>query len=87
MENIRIMGVKVTPAVKDAAAIQTVLTLYGNIIRTRLGLNEEVDEQGNRYGIILLELAGDSEQFDLLEQRLTTIDGVVVKSMEFCCDD
>jgi len=83
MENICILGIKVTPAVKDATQVQTVLTLYGNIIRTRLGLNEETDEHGNRYGIILLELTGDTRQFELLEQRLNTIEGVVVKRMEF----
>ena len=82
MENICILGVKVTPDVKDTTQIQNVLTLYGNIIRTRLGLNEETDAQGNRYGIILLELAGDAEQFALLEQRLTAIEGVVVRRME-----
>jgi hypothetical protein len=82
MENIHILGIKVTPEVKDTTQIQTVLTLYGNIIRTRLGLNEETDAQGNRYGIILLELAGDAEQFTLLEQRLTAIEGVVVRRME-----
>jgi hypothetical protein len=82
MENIHILGIKVTPDVKDTTRIQTVLTLYGNIIRTRLGLNEETDTQGNRYGIILLELTGDAEQFTLLEQRLTAIEGVVVRRME-----
>ncbi|MCK7482845.1 MAG: hypothetical protein M0C28_41290 [Candidatus Moduliflexus flocculans] len=57
--------------------------MYGNIIRTRLGLNEETDEYGNRYGIILLELAGDPEQFDAFEQRLSKIEGLTVQSMEF----
>ncbi len=83
MKSTRIIGVKVSPELSDATQLQQILTLYGNIIRTRLGLNEEVDEQGNRYGIILLELAGDTEQFNLLQQRLSALDGVVVKSMEF----
>lgn len=83
METIRIVGLKVAPEVHDATQIQSILTMYGNIIRTRLGLNEEVDEAGNRYGIILLELAGDTEQFDVLQHRLNRIEGLVVKSMEF----
>ncbi len=83
MNTIRIIGIKVTPQVKDATQIQAILTMYGNIIRTRLGLNEETDEAGNRYGIILLELTGDPEQFDLLQQRLDKIEGLSVKSMEF----
>jgi hypothetical protein len=83
MEPIRIIGIKVTPEVQDATLIQSILTMYGNIIRTRLGLNEEVDEAGNRYGIILLELSGDREQFDVLQHRLERIEGVVVKWMEF----
>jgi len=83
METIRIIGIKVTPTLKDATQLQHILTLYGNIIRTRLGLNEEVDADGNRYGIILLELVGDASQFNHLEQRLSALDGVTVKSMEF----
>ncbi len=83
MEKIRIIGIRVTPQVQDAVQIQNILTMYGNIIRTRLGLNEETDEQGNRYGIILLELAGDPDQFEALQQRLLKIDGLSVKSMEF----
>jgi len=83
MKATRIIGIKVTPELSDATQLQQILTLYGNIIRTRLGLNEEVDPEGNRYGIILLELAGDAEQFNMLEQRLIALDGVVVKSMEF----
>jgi hypothetical protein len=83
MEPIRIIGIKVTPDVSDATQVQSILTMYGNIIRTRLGLNEEVDEKGNRYGIILLELSGDPEQFEMLQRRLERIDGLVVKHMEF----
>lgn len=83
MESIRIIGIKVTPFVKDAAEIQTILTLFGNIIRTRLGLNEEVDSSGNRYGIILLELIGDRDQFNQLQNRLADIDGISVKVMDF----
>lgn len=83
MEKIRIIGIRVTPEVQDAVQIQNILTMYGNIIRTRLGLNEETDDQGNRYGIILLELAGDPVQFEALQQRLLKIGGLSVQSMEF----
>ncbi|HRZ42379.1 MAG TPA: hypothetical protein P5228_06725 [Bacteroidales bacterium] len=83
MEKIRIIGIRVTPEVQDAVQIQNILTMYGNIIRTRLGLNEETDDRGNRYGIILLELSGDPEQFDALQERLLKIHGLSVQSMEF----
>ncbi len=83
MESIRIVGIKVSPSLQDATKLQSVLTLYGNIIRTRLGLNEDVDEAGNRYGIILLELVGDQYQFNQLQNRLATIEGIIVKVMDF----
>jgi hypothetical protein len=83
MEKIRIIGIRVTPEVQDPSKLQSVLTMYGNIIRTRLGLNEETDSRGNRYGIILLELAGDVEQFDMLQERLGKIEGISVQSMAF----
>lgn len=83
MENIRFMGIKVTPKVKDVSKLQAILTMYGNIIRTRLGLNEECDDQGNRYGIIILELTGNKSEFDSLQAKLRSINGLELKTMEF----
>ena len=83
MESIRIIGIKITPSVKDTTEIQSILTMFGNIIRTRLGLNEEMDPSGNRYGIILLELVGDQNQFNQLQNKLATIDGITIRVMDF----
>lgn len=83
MEKIRIIGLKVSSEIADPKQIQPVFTMYGNIIRTRLGLHEEEGETGKRFGIILMELVGDEEQFDALQARLESIEGVSVQSMDF----
>lgn len=83
MENIRIVGLKVSSEVTDPKEIQAIFTMYGNIIRTRLGLHEADEESGKRFGIILMELVGDTEQFEALQQRMENIKGVTVKSMDF----
>jgi hypothetical protein len=83
MQKIRILGVKVSEKIKHPEKIQQIFSMYGNIIRTRIGLNEEKDGFAQLYGIILLELYGDEKQFDALEKKLHAINGIDVQSMNF----
>ncbi len=83
MQKIRILGVTVSEKIKHPEQIQQIFSMYGNIIRTRIGLNEEKDGFAQLYGIILLELFGDEEQFDALEEKLHSIHGIEVQSMNF----
>ncbi len=61
--------------------VQKILTAYGCIIRTRLGVNEEFF--GNPAGLIILELMGDEIQMDLLEKDLQAMKKVVLRKMVF----
>ena len=55
------------------------LTNYGNIIRTRLGLNQE----DGKYGIIILELEGDEQDILYFENALLKIEGLEIQKMQF----
>ncbi|HOF80373.1 MAG: hypothetical protein WBH71_03005 [Bacteroidales bacterium] len=79
MNTIRILGIYAGEKVSDKAALQKVLTNYGNIIRTRLGLNQEE----GKYGIIILELAGDKQEMLYFENALLKIEGLEIQKMQF----
>ena len=56
--------------------VQTLLTTYGCVIRTRLGVNEVYF--GEPAGLIILELAGDRTQFVSLEKALREIEDIAI---------
>lgn len=80
---IRIVGVLLTNRVKEATKIQEVLTKFGCIIRTRLGLHEAASNICGKNGLIILELIGEKSEWDKLESELLAIEGVELKKMEF----
>lgn len=79
MSNIKILGLYVGDALHDKTKLQHELTKYGNVIRTRLGLNQE---NGSK-GVILLELFGDDQEIANFENALHKLDGLQVQSMTF----
>lgn len=79
MNRITILGLYVGEVMKDKASLQHVLTKYGNIIRTRIGLNQECGSKG----IILLELFGDEGEMSNFENALARIDGLEFERMSF----
>lgn len=56
--------------------VQALLTTYGCVIRTRLGVNELYF--GEPAGLILLELVGDRAQFVSLENALRKIGEIAI---------
>lgn len=83
MKELRILGILVGERNKDATKIQEILTKYGCSIKTRLGLHEADDGKCSSSGLILLELTGNVEECNKLENELLAIDSVQVKKMVF----
>ena len=81
-----IMGIELEQRRETAADVQEVLTDYGCFIKTRIGLHS-ASNQGevcSEKGLIVLELINDSQkQTEELEEKLTDIEGVNVKKIEF----
>ena len=78
-ENIII--VKACKRKNNADSLQKVLTEFGCIIKTRLGLHEAGDVCSDE-GLIILQLAGDSAEAEKLEQALNGLDGISCKSVQ-----
>jgi hypothetical protein len=61
----------------DAAArVQAVLTGWGCMIKTRLGIHEGVQENCTENGLLFLDLVGEEEKLSELERKLNVIKGV-----------
>ncbi|MCD4708559.1 MAG: hypothetical protein K8S62_12575 [Candidatus Sabulitectum sp.] len=72
----------------DAAAkVQAVLTGWGCMIKTRLGIHEGVQENCTENGLLFLDLAGDRDKLSELERKLNVIPGVSAQKMELELDE
>lgn len=78
-----IIGIQVTPDFTNAIKLQELLTIYGNIIKTRLGLNHLDDVDPGLKAIIILELYGDMDQINIFKNELLAVEGLKLGTMSF----
>ena len=83
MKEVRILGLMVNDTAKGADKIQGILTKYGCVIRTRLGLHDINEDYAGDTGLMLLELVGDMNECLRLENELLTLEGVDIQKMVF----
>ncbi len=83
MEEIRILGIRVLDRIKEAGNLQTALSKFSPIIKTRLGFHELSKAVCSRNGFVVLELQGDRKKWDELEAELNNIRGIIVSKMSF----
>ena len=62
-----------------SAKVQEVLTQFGCIIQTRLGLHNSSKDACSSNGLIILECIDDKEEINKLNDKLSSIDGIKVK--------
>ena len=78
-----ILGVHVTDRTHHAPGVQSVLTEYGENIKTRLGLHDVHEGYCSPNGLLLIEFIGPDARRDAFIDQLTAIQGVAVKRMVF----
>ncbi|MEI7810844.1 MAG: hypothetical protein WCJ01_00300 [Ignavibacteria bacterium] len=61
---------------ESAVNVQKVLTGWGCLIKTRLGIHDGVLENCSDRGLVMLELVGDDEQKNELARKIALIKGV-----------
>lgn len=83
MNQFKILNILVFDRIKEAGRLQQVLSRFGYIIKLRLGTHELSDSKNSRVGLIILVLGGNSDQWALLENELSSIGGIEVKSVSF----
>ncbi len=73
---------------KDAAVkVQQVLTGWGCIIKTRLGIHDGILENCSDAGLLMLELYGTPEQKEELTRKISVLPGVQSKLVELKVDE
>ncbi len=82
-ENHYIYGVHVTERLKSAVDVQKILTEFGSLIKTRLGLHELNGKSDSPNGLLILELEGDDKKIKQMAAKLKKIQGIDVKGMIF----
>jgi len=71
-----ILLVLVNKRKETAETVQKILTGWGCLIKTRLGLHQGVLDNCTNTGLIFLELAGTKQQNEDLQHKLDILPGV-----------
>lgn len=77
-----IIGVRLDNRTETAVEFQKILTQFGCIIKTRLGLHEASEQKCAHNGTILLEVIDDQEA-KKFEDELYKISGLEIQHMKF----
>lgn len=75
-----ILGIKIPNRISTSPIFQDIISKYGCIIKTRIGLHSTCSNICANYGIILLEIIDNSELIHL-KKALLKIDGITLDSM------
>jgi hypothetical protein len=67
---------------ESAVTVQKVLTGWGCLIKTRLGIHDGVLDNCSDQGLLMLELVGEKEQKEELARKIGLIKGVSSKLVE-----
>ena len=76
-----IIGIKISNRLQSAISVQEVLTEFGCIIKTRIGLHEEINGQCSPKGLILLEIIDDKKAIDIAN-KLCDIEEIEIQQMK-----
>ena len=77
-----IIGIKINNRLENAISVQEILTKYGCLIKTRLGLHEENNGKCSPTGLILLEIIDDKAAINIANE-LCDIDEIEIQQMRF----
>jgi hypothetical protein len=83
MKELRIVGLLITDRIKEAGRTQQALTKYAHVIKSRLGFHEVSEDICSRTGVVILQLAGNPEECNKLEDELGQIGGLEIQRMVF----
>ena len=77
-----VLAVHVTDRLKKVPSVQTILSQYGDVIRTRLGLHEVSKGFSAPGGILILDIVSEAKARKL-QNALDKINGIETKLVLF----
>ena len=72
---------------ESAVKVQQILTGWGCIIKTRLGIHDGVMDNCSDEGLLILELHGTQEQKDELARKVAVLPGVTSKLVNLAINE
>ena len=72
---------------ETAVNVQKLLTAWGCLIKTRLGIHDGVLDNCSESGLLMLELVGDKDKHAELTRKLKLIDGVSAELVNLSLDE
>jgi len=78
----KLLIVKIGARSNQATKVQEILTKHGCSIKTRLGLHEVSPDYCAEDGLVILELADNSEDIQALRNDLDNLSGVNTQYLE-----
>ncbi len=81
MEKRTIVSVIILNRDDVAVKVQKILTAWGCMIKTRLGIHDGVLDNCTQTGLLILEMVGEDGKIEEFVRKLNLIDGVEAKSL------
>ena len=82
MNSYNLMGIAIGNRKTFAPDVQEVLTRFGKIIKMRIGLHENSENESTNEGFIILNLSDDDKEIRRFIKRLESIESVRVKNIK-----
>jgi hypothetical protein len=77
-----VLAVHITDRLKKVPPVQKILSQFGNVIRTRLGLHEVSPEYSSPGGMLILDIISEAKARQL-QKMLDKIKGIETKLIVF----
>ncbi len=85
-EEKTVMAIMIENRKEVVDQVQKILTGWGCIIKTRLGIHDDVLDNCSDKGLLILELAGTKDQHEELSRKLNLLKGVKAQYMTLSID-
>lgn len=82
-----IMVILIGKRKESAVNVQKILSGWGCLIKTRLGIHDGVLENCSDAGMIILELVGDQDKKDELFRKISLVPSVNAKVVKVALDE
>lgn len=83
MNKTVVFGVLLSKRTDSAPKFQEIITKHGCIINTRIGLHHATKSSCPLGGVILLDLIGEDQEIQALENDLKTLPEIQIQKLEF----